>query len=595
MSKSSESAHAHTLTRRSLLKGTAAGGVAAVGLGAGGVEEVSMVGDAEAIGCGGLCIGAAAVGGAAVVGWTLREFEVIGSDGPAQGLTSSALLNEAYTTVDTRKSNNQSTFVDNRNLLSGVENAAYSEGKVAAIEALNQELSKSEVTSAATSAANSYEETVLRNLLKSWNESVREHQAIMTRLSEHSNTVQSDLLTIGEMGSNLDSRTRFQEFFAPATQTYTFSNGTTLDVERVGLHVVDDGTKNGTYMYWDPTGYTSEPDADNETYTHNRPQNLLVGVSYDGNRTDYLAEEWLNLFSDAEAKFTTVRDNLVLWVDELYSKVQAGEISTSELLSSTELANLTADGEETNQAIADLIALNVPVNLDREAEVRIPSSGTTLYGSLGVSAEKTLSAGTTIDPTADSASYYLTYDASEAHGTWSAVNESVDGGTVTFTEEPHPSVLWTISTGAQETAEVASSDFTDNGDGTWSVDISGQVETAITTVAEVNFYSASETTQMETILLDEPFEIVTFTDSNGEDVSSADYTKPSAPQDDTNYITQEEWEQREQKYTELIDKYENSTGGGGGLPSFGDFSPTQMVVGGVVVLGSIFGIGQLSS
>ena len=63
----------------------------------------SPVGDAEAIACGGLCLGAAAVGAGIAVGWALREYEVIGADTPADGLSGDALRNEIVNTVQSRQ------------------------------------------------------------------------------------------------------------------------------------------------------------------------------------------------------------------------------------------------------------------------------------------------------------------------------------------------------------------------------------------------------------------------------------------------------------------------------------------------------------
>ncbi|OYR59145.1 hypothetical protein DJ71_25355, partial [Halorubrum sp. E3] len=56
------------------------------------------------------------------LGWALREYEVLGSDSPAEGLTADALEQQANQTSLTRQSTNASTIVDNGTILDGVEN-----------------------------------------------------------------------------------------------------------------------------------------------------------------------------------------------------------------------------------------------------------------------------------------------------------------------------------------------------------------------------------------------------------------------------------------------------------------------------------------
>ena len=140
-------------------------------------------------------------------------------------------------------------------------------------------------------------------------------------------------------------------------------------------------------------------------------------------------------------------------------------------------------------------------------------------------------------------------------------------------------------------------DFTDNGDGTYTVDISGQIETAITEVDSVNFYDESGDTRYETIQLEESFTIEKFENSDGEEVQQASFDTSSEPQDDTNYITQEEWDELAAKNEELIEKYEESQnqddgvlGGGGGL--FDGFDVSGRAV--AIVAAALVGIGVLS-
>ena len=72
--------------------------------------------------------------GAVTLGWALREYEVIGSDPPAEGQTPGSLKQQVYQTTLTRESTNASTFLDNQNILDGVKHTAYVDAKISAIE-----------------------------------------------------------------------------------------------------------------------------------------------------------------------------------------------------------------------------------------------------------------------------------------------------------------------------------------------------------------------------------------------------------------------------------------------------------------------------
>ena len=175
--------------------------------------------------------GAAVVGasvGSAVLGWALREYEVVGSNPPAEGLTADAAADDARTTARTRKSTNASTFIDNQNILDGIDNSAYADGKIAAIDALNDQKSESEVLDAAHAAVDDYHTTIQKNLLRTWNESVREFETIYTMLKDHEDIDEGDVF-------RHDSRpTSYFEFLG--TTTHTLPDGSEMDLVRLYVH-----------------------------------------------------------------------------------------------------------------------------------------------------------------------------------------------------------------------------------------------------------------------------------------------------------------------------------------------------------------------
>jgi hypothetical protein len=156
-------------------------------------------------------------------------------------------------------------------------------------------------------------------------------------------------------------------------------------------------------------------------------------------------------------------------------------------------------------------------------------------------------------------------------------------------------MVYSVSTAAGETVDVPAADWTDNGDGTYSYDASGDLETAITNVSEISYSSASSETTYETIQLDSQFTIEKFENTEtGEEAQSTTFTN-SEPQTDSNYITQDEWNSLEQQNKELIEKYEESQnsgfggGGGGFLSDSGGLTDLGVLAAGGAVLVYLLG------
>jgi len=524
-----------------------------------------------------LVIGAG-VAGSVALGWALREYEVIGSDAPAEGLTADVLKQQVYQTAKTRKSTNASTIIDNQNILDGVENSAYVEAKISAIEQLNAGVSESEVHTAAQTAVSAYLSTIQSNLLKTWNESVREFYNIWSALKSH-----PDLSPGAVLGSDVRiSAKSFNNFKDKTTKDITLFDGSTFQIECVG--VVD--------YYGD--GLTTDP-VTNPKSTFN-----LVVSNPDGGNVKYLeGPSWNGIHDELSTVHQNVSDGISMWITNVYGDVQSGDIEISDLVTPRERAAMMSE-EGTSQAIADLIALNIPVDLEREAEVYLPDLDATIYGQLAYTGDTQLDVGT-VDPTATDpdtgdpiypGSFYITYDISRGEGTWGDYNSGIDGGLLTFTTEPYAETVYTVQTAAGETADVTSSDFTDNGDGTWTVDLSGQLDNPITNAEQIKFYSESGETQFETTQLDQTFEIKGFTDSEGNEYNSSNF-ESSEPQTDANYITQEEWDDLEQQNQDLIAKYEESQNDGGGGTIFdrlgGGAIPREgLIVGGAALLIALF-------
>ena len=558
----SNAVRAHSrVDRRTFVKGLGASAAGAFALGSnrGFTTMASANGTLE------MGLVSTVVGGPAMLaGWALREYEIIGSDAPAEGLTAEVLKQTAYETARARKSTNASTVVDNQNILDGVEHTAYTNAKIAAIEELNAGSAEADVLDAATTTAETYFTTIQKNLIESWNESIRELEKLRASEADHPDLSTYDLV-------NPDGGTQDYNLTI-GSSTHTLPDGTDISVKNID---VEDTARadSDTYRFnetWDLTGSI------NSNTGSNAGKERVIRVVGPDDYVEYLRfDDWTPIWSPLETTIQNVLDGLSTWVASVYGDVQSGSIEVSELVTPRERASMMAEEEGMSQAIADLIALNMPVDPEREATITISSTDATLTGTFGLSdsSDGPIETGVTYDPSTFSGDVYFTADMSLVEGNWSAIETSVDGGTITITSEPYEGTAVEVTTTAGETVTVPAADWTDNGDGTWSYDASGDLETPITEVGSARFHATATDTSYETIKLEDSFTVDEMVNTQtGEPATSTTFTS-SEPQTDSNYITQEEWDELEQQNQELIEQYENTQGGGSfsldGLDLFG--------------------------
>jgi hypothetical protein len=558
-------AQRYDLSRRALLRRTAAGGTA---LTVGASVDGGPVQDADALAASttaALIVAGVAV--SAAVGWALREYEVIGKDDPPTGLTPGSLKEQSKQTARTRKSTNASTFIDNRNIIKGVNNAAFADGKVAAVEALNDGKSKSAVKTDAQNAVDEYQSTIVRNLLKSWNESVREIVSMSNTVQGHPDVTHQFFYEMNAKDGESDG----PEKMSQVTSKYTLANGNEFDLLRLKPNVGQDYD----IPWWSPVD-RSGPAAPT-------PKSITVGAGSDDEVTYLKYDEWNTLVNDIQSDYQSVRDGLILWVDTVYSQVQSGELDVDDLLTPRELSQMSAGDSDFNQAVADLAALNLSANADVEAKVTFPDLNGTFRGNLFYTGSGTLSTGT-IQPSTDGEDYFFSYDSSEISGSWTEYQSGIDGGVLTFTDNPWPGLVFTVETEAGETVTVKSGEFTEES-GNWTVDLSDELETTITTVSTISFGSQRSETSYQTVRLTDPFEIQTFITRDGGEKDQAEYSR-SEPHTDDNYITEEEWKQQQQRYENLIEEYKQAKAAGGfNFDQFGFAGYSGEVV--VMVAGAI--------
>ena len=399
---------------------------------------------------------AGAVGASVAAGWLLRETEVIGSNPPAEGLTRDALISDYHSTARARQSTNGTKIFDTAEILDGAEHVAYADGKIAAIDALNDQKQESEVIRAGKDAVDKYfSKTVITNLLRTWNEAVNElHGMIETGRSHPEISPESYLVVHNGLSGG---RTPTAGWSTDSSTQYELPDGSTIEVKSV--HATNNWYNYDTENFetgdvvFDPTHTNKNGNEYFETDSYvavtNGTDSFSDGIEWpeflSGGEVEYLHyNDWSEILNQCELLHENVTTGLDQWVSGVYGEVQAGSLDTAELLTPREQAELTSENEGFPQAIADLQALNVSVDLEREAEVYLPDLDATIYGQLSYTGDTQLEVGT-VDPTATDpdtgdpiypGTFYFTYDISRGEGTWGDYNSGIDGGLLTFTPNP---------------------------------------------------------------------------------------------------------------------------------------------------------------
>ncbi|ARS89644.1 hypothetical protein [Natrarchaeobaculum aegyptiacum] len=566
-----------TISRRSYLRrvGTVTGGAAATTAGATQVHpDASPVGNAEAaVPVALLAVGVA--GGAVSLAWTQSDWNPFTAEEPPEGMTAEAAYTYCIDTARARLSNNKSTIIDNKNIIQNLDHRLYGDGKLVAIEKINEQVSQDEVEEAAIEEAREQATTIIKNYLKSWNEGVREWGSMIEMLEEHPDAEITDVFPNASYDHNNSNDGWVFEDGEEEDHDYELPNGETFYVNTPAI-------ENSDHMGGGPWFHQGSPI---DPYNTDRVTNdeHWVAVTHpdddERHRFNYLNPyDWLPVLETLEDIVEEVEEGLETWVDGVYGDVQSGDLDPADLIGPRELAEMSAEEEGVDRAIADLISLNAAVNLDREAELYFPDLGISVVGMIALSGEQTLEAGDVIDPNEADQTFYFNYDVSSGTGDWDEWDayDQIEAGVMYFTEEPLEGMEYHISTISGEVAVVTLDDFTpvdeddehldpDDDDfdeddiERWEVDLSDQLDDRITEVDDISAEAIQDDTEYEMLVLNREFEIVTFRDEDGEEYEETTYEETiEQPHDDDNYITEEEWEAAADRHLDLIERYEES-------------------------------------
>lgn len=474
-----------------------------------------------------------------------------------------ALKDEVTMRAKSMKGADDTVFTVLQNRLADSKNVAWSRCKLQIVDDLNAGLAKADVKANAWDELAAFYSVLQKNLANHWTEQFNKLENAWATFDSHADvdtTLPEGMYVSLDGGS--DQVISASDWIA---QDYTLLDGTTLTVKNCdassGIYL--DTTKDGSGNSYPRTWLAVEDSAGANT-------NVYQGM-YDSSQGETAAEQQpaQYLWGEIQTVHSNMKTNVGTFVDDIYASYQQGDIDTADLIDASTFAGEMAakEDEHFSYAAADLAALGLPMDLDGTHRIRLEDTGAEVEGLLATSDDTfTATVGTTYDPSTDiNGQVYLAYNVETGEGTVDSAdyNSGVDGGQVTLLVEPHANTEYVIKTTAGEMATAPTSTWVDNGDGTWTADVSDQLNEAITNVESITYVAdgVSGSNMME---VTEPFTILEYTDKDGNKLNEVNYESYNHQTSDVS-LTEEELK----KLLEARDGFDeytvNGTAAGGGV------------------------------
>lgn len=607
------------MTRRGLFRKTAVVGGTLVTLGAGSsaVPRYSPVGRAAAI-APAIPIGIAA--GAAAIAYLSGTDLFTGDDRDYSGYTgATALHDEIYIGAKDMASTDERVMTSIENNITHSEAVAMTKGKKAIIEEMNAGNGETAAQTAMEAAIDEYYASIQKNILTHYNEQVRKIVHHYKQLDAHADIMPSEVIVAGYTDTYTDDGQVSDQTYQDAgigdkTAAATLLNGETFDVEvriwnytgSTGSHIptilpwTDDFSTTGSVpthplnLDWNPGTLTIWQNGDDYWSWDYKARETTDTVTWmSNNGTPRMVDAWDSLHASRD----TVLADLSGFVSDVYAQYSAGDIPTEDLVDPvTAATELRQNYDNKSGQSAHAALMGIPTTADLTADLEIVSD----------SAEDGI-----WEVTADLfTSYVPTEDV--------AASASISSGVLTLDHQPVADSTYELTTGDAETVEFPSSDLSDNGDGTWQVDLSADLTTTTTSVTtlleEVGFktgntYQPSNWSEPFFIAynyidgatgeekgdftqIESEFTVVEVTDSNGDSVDSFRTESRNQQTADVSAL-KAELEQLREEQIALQEEAQNETDGGSNIVDDIADSQAGPLVGAFLFVMGILGVGKI--
>lgn len=460
---------------------------------------------------------------------------------------SAELQADAVLKIDTMDNRDEHVLVPMFNALEQGRNAAWLNGLVAFLEAVEDTKSESETVDDAIAAVEDYYAIPMENLLNFWKEQMNELEALWSAIDESLSNPSDNLYWFGSELSTEKS----EDSGASLEETAPEFGETSIELpdgESITITTLE-GSTTASYndtsrepsnqsgsVSWsiDPT-VTPDLNFYDFAVSGIEAGRLRIIAEADSGPTSFWAAyspddpTTLQEFNDSDLDFTGIQMNdlnkyQVIWdglqaeldqmTDEIeafatnaYDDLAAGELSIEEIvannpmLMSSEFSTEYSSTGHYSYAAASMASMGMSHSLEHAMRIEL-HDGTELEGTLFVTdGEFEVEVGETITPDSDypDATVYFAFEAGSAtrqlHG--DEYETTIDGGVITLTVTPKGGTQYRINTVAGETVEIdaeqwvpvdESNHIDPDVDADYTVDLSDELENPITDVESIEHH-----------------------------------------------------------------------------------------------------------
>jgi len=348
-----------TLSKRSFLRGLAAGG-AATASGAASLKYGSD--EAEALVISGGAAVAAAAGAAALGYYTAEKVDAYTGDSgeDLSGYTGAdALRSAARSDLAALAAADEGVHTSLQNHVEDSKMVAISKGKKRAMKALNSGKDEATAKTEVDTIVDQYYAIVQENLVRHADTQNSHMKHIWDQLKNHGSTTVGDVFHFSgwSEGDNYlsDSMT--------TTETVTLADGNSIQITVLG----DTSASNR-----------------NATTGFNKGNNLQVSYVSDGGSTHlaYDTQRYRTIWSSIDSVRTTVQNNLDQMVTDIYANYQAGDVDHKDMLDPLTLASQASEENHYAYAGAQAAVLGLDSTTNRNLEIFLHNDNVVVRGSL---------------------------------------------------------------------------------------------------------------------------------------------------------------------------------------------------------------------
>ncbi|WP_143414132.1 hypothetical protein [Halovenus aranensis] len=633
------------MKRRTFMKagGTAIGAaaVAAASTGSGAAQTATATptptpGDGGGDGIGEKVADAVFMSPAAQIGSSLYSWAFGDDDSKAEEAAKQTVLEAQHISTHRmfkeRRRANQRFLNNEQEVIDLLKSTAFDEATAKAVEKMDQGATLSDVESAALAKVDEMFANPQKDMLDAWGATSRSFQATASNISSKLST--GDVVSwfaIDPAGPK-----EFEAGFSVTTQKFSTQlvDGSEYSFDSFVLDYSDgthalpfptDSDISSVGTQWSLVPAVSNPSkldniSNRSDSTMKVPSNHDYALPVENDEYEFILHwaYWQQSWKYIKTAHSDVRTQVSTWVSETYDSWQSGDTTVSDLWTPARMRSNLADSEKTPMAVADLIGLGIPTDVNRLYTVQTSWPDEPITWSLRGVVALTSAPSTALESgqtySTDSSGVgtaFLSHRPAEAVGTLdpSAHSPSLDGGIFEMVKKPVSKLVYSVKTNKGETATFTPADLSEvDGSQKWTIDLSGQLENPIADVAGVKTYFQDGAFDTWTqVSLPSSFTIEKIENSAGEEIQKAEFTDVAPPERNDSWTTAEEYQQwskqQQQFYQDLVDRMEDLEDDGGdgvfGGLNFGPDFPTLPGLGAIeslVVAGlALFGIGQLRS